>query len=178
MRTSIVAIIIGMIWVIQVYAQSTSPVTPGSSTERALGTSGGSLPSQYKVIAGKNGSTVVPLEVDSTNSLKVSGIFSQSGRAVADTARLDYASTSVTTGAYVQIIATTAAATAVCDVFDSSGQTLFLAVGGSGSEIDQIRVVPGGNGVIPLKIAAGSRVSLKAISATASAGEFDINCYQ
>ena len=52
-----------------------------------------------------------------------------------------------------------------------------LATGAAGAEVIQMYIFPGGNGRIPLKIAAGARVSIKAISATASVGEIDINFY-
>jgi len=91
--------------------------------------------------------------------------------------RNDYASTPVTTGAYVQLIASTTSATSEIEIFDSSGQTMVLAVGGSGSEVDQLNIFPGGNGRVPLLIPAGSRVSVKAVSATANVGEIDINLY-
>jgi hypothetical protein len=52
-----------------------------------------------------------------------------------------------------------------------------LATGGAGSEVIQCYIFPGGNGPIPLAIASGVRVSVKAISATASVGEIDINFF-
>lgn len=99
------------------------------------------------------------------------------GKTAVDSIRNDYSSTNVTTAAYVQVAASIAGTCNYIDVFDSSGQTLWLAFGGAGSEVNEIRIVPGGNGPLPLLIPAGTRVSLKAISATASVGEFDLNCY-
>jgi hypothetical protein len=92
-------------------------------------------------------------------------------------ARNAYASTNVTTSAYVQIVASLASQASEIDVFDSSGQTLYLAVGASGSEVNKMIIVPGGNGRVPLGIPAGSRISVKAISGTASSGEIDINFF-
>lgn len=97
------------------------------------------------------------------------------GMSVVDKSRLDYTGTSVTTAAYVQIKASLAAVTKKLQIFDSSGQTLILAVGGAGSEVDKLYVIPGGNGEIDHSIAAGSRISLKAVSATAGVGESTIN---
>jgi hypothetical protein len=91
--------------------------------------------------------------------------------------RNDYTVTAVTTGAYVQLVASTTAACNQIQVFDSSGQTMALATGGAGSEVIQCYIFPGGNGPIPLAIASGVRVSVKAISATASVGEIDINFF-
>ena len=88
-----------------------------------------------------------------------------------------YSTTNVTTSAYTQLIASTSGITNVMEIFDSSGQTLKIAFGASGSEVDQFIVTPGGNGRITIFIAAGTRISIKALSATASAGEVDINLY-
>lgn len=100
------------------------------------------------------------------------------GVPAADKARNDYTSTNVTTSAYVQLIASTANTANSIEIFDSSGQTLFLATGAAASEVNQVYIIPGGNGRIPLKIAAGTRISIKAVSATANTGEIDINLYQ
>lgn len=102
----------------------------------------------------------------------------QGGKTPVDKIRNAYGSTPVTTAAYVQVIASLAGNVSECDIFDSSGQTLFLATGGAGFEVDQIYVVPGGNGRVPLSMAVGARVSLKAVSSNATAGEFDMTCYR
>ena len=91
--------------------------------------------------------------------------------------RNDYTATSVTTAAYVQLVASTTSACTEIEIFDSSGQTLVLAIGAAASEVNQINIFPGGNGRVPLIIAAGTRVSIKAVSATASVGEININFY-
>ena len=88
-----------------------------------------------------------------------------------------YSTTSVTTGAYVQLIASMPAAVKEVEIFDSSGETLVLAVGGAGSEADKVYVFPGGNGRIPLQIAASARLSIKAVSNNATSGEFTANFY-
>lgn len=92
-----------------------------------------------------------------------------------DIARLDYTITSVTTGAYVQLKASLAAAVKEVEIFDSSGQTLLFAVGGAGSEVDKFYIIPGGNGRLPVTIAASSRIAIKAVSATANTGEIAVN---
>jgi hypothetical protein len=91
--------------------------------------------------------------------------------------RNDYSSVNVTTAAYTQLIASTASAYSAVEIFDSSGQTLKLAIGGSGSEIDQFLIFPGGNGRIPFTVPSGSRISIRAVSANATSGEIDINFY-
>lgn len=101
----------------------------------------------------------------------------QKGKSVVTHVRNDYSSTSVTTGAYVQLIASTATDVHEISVFDSSGQTLVLAFGAAASEVDQIYIFPGGNGREPLYIASGTRVSIKAVSGSADTGEIAINFY-
>lgn len=86
-------------------------------------------------------------------------------------ARIDYTGTTVTTGAYVQLVASLSGATKAIHIFDSSGRALLLAVGGAGSEVDQIYIVPGGTDLVPLAIDAGSRVSVKAVDGNATKGQ-------
>jgi hypothetical protein len=99
------------------------------------------------------------------------------GRSVVTFVRNDYSSVNVTTAAYVELIASTGSEINQLEIFDSSGETLKLALGAAASEVDLLLVTPGGNGIIPVNIPAGTRVSIKAVSATASVGEIDINCY-
>lgn len=100
------------------------------------------------------------------------------GRAKASApARLNYVSTNVTTGAYVELVASTTSATSQIEIFDSSGETLEIAVGALASEVAQIYIVPGGNKIVPLLIPAGSRVAVKAVSNSATTGELVINFY-
>jgi hypothetical protein len=89
----------------------------------------------------------------------------------------DYTSTAVTTSAYVQMVASTSNATNHVQVFDSSGQAIYLATGGAGSEVNQIIIPPGG-GEFPLTIAASTRVSYKAVTGSASSGYTVINFYK
>jgi hypothetical protein len=88
-----------------------------------------------------------------------------------------YSSTGVTTAAYVQMVASTTSATSEIEIYDTSGSILYLATGAAASEVNQIIIPQGGNGRIPLKIAAGTRVSVKAVDATASTGALVINFY-
>ncbi len=96
------------------------------------------------------------------------------GRSSIALARNDYTSTPVSTSAYTEIVSSLSAAVSELYIFDSSGRTLFLAVGAAGSEVNKIYIVPGGNGLIDLAIPLGSRVSIKAIGSAATAGEISI----
>lgn len=98
-----------------------------------------------------------------------------SGGDVQEFVRNDYSSGNVTTAAYTQLIASTSSAVTELEIFDSSGQTLVLATGAAASEVDKLYIVPGGNGRIPVSIAASTRISIKAVSATADTGEIVIN---
>lgn len=142
----------------------------GASTESTLSAMSGKLPSTL-------GQTTM------ANSLAVTVASDQSAIKMAQTnskgefVRNDYTSTSVTTSAYTQLIASTSADYSAVEIFDSSGQTLKLAIGGSGSEVDQFLIFPGGNGRIPYTVASGSRISIRAVSGNATSGEIDINFY-
>lgn len=84
-----------------------------------------------------------------------------------------YSGTPVTTAAYVEIIASTTAITNRMYIQDTSGSMLILAVGAAGVEVPLVYVQAGGFGFpIDLTIAAGARVSLKALDSTASSGAF------
>jgi hypothetical protein len=135
-------------------------------------------------------STTIPNRLPTTGTKTMSGSVSvtlasnqtampiyYAGRSAANRARIDYTSTSVTTAAYTQLLASTSAAINEVEIFDSSGQTLVLATGAAGAEADQVYIFPGGNGRIPLAIAATTRVAIKAVSATANAGEISVNFY-
>jgi len=100
-----------------------------------------------------------------------------SGGAVKDTVftyRNDYSSTNVTTVSWIELIASTTDAVTKVSIFDSSGETLELGVGPSGSEVRKI-LIPAGGVDVECIIAAGSRVCVRAVSADASTGELSIN---
>lgn len=88
-----------------------------------------------------------------------------------------YSSTNVTSGAYVQIVASTTTAINLVEIFDSSGVALYFATGGAGSEVNQFVIYPGGNGQVPFAIPQGTRLSLKAVSTSATSGTGIINFY-
>lgn len=116
-----------------------------------------------------------PVVIASNQSAIPVTINTQTGRTRVSQVRNVYSSTNVTTAAYVELVASTADTINNMYIFDSSGQTLVLAVGAASSEVDQFYITPGGNGSIDLAIPAGSRVSVKAISANATAGELSIS---
>ena len=91
--------------------------------------------------------------------------------------RHDYAVTSVTTAAYVELDAALNQFSAEIEIFDSSGETLVLALGAASSERDEFYIIPGGNGRIRALLPKDARLSIKAVSGTASTGELVINLW-
>ncbi len=101
------------------------------------------------------------------------------GRTYSDSARLDYSSSNVTTSAYVQVLASTAAAINAITVFNGCGESIYLATGGAGAEVVKSIVPPGGlDGTISLAIAASTRIAIKGLSGSCTSGQFIINGYQ
>lgn len=107
-------------------------------------------------------------------------LFSQLGHSLVSvqTIRNAYASTNVTTAAWVELSAALKQNSKHIEIFDSSGQTLELGVGPAGAESRVLIVVPGGNGHIPLDLPKGKRLAIKAISANATSGEINLNILQ
>lgn len=89
-----------------------------------------------------------------------------------------YASTNVTTSAFVTILASLPADATKVEIFDSSGQTLQLQYSPPSGNPQSFDILPGGNGQVTVKIPLGSAIALKALSANATAGEFTVNFYQ
>lgn len=158
-----------------------SALPTGAATEATLSSLNG------KVTAVNTGAVVVSssalptgastLAEQQTQTTHLSNIAtSVDGKAKVELIRNVYSSVNVTTAAYVQLVASTSGEINWIDIFDSSGETLVLATGAAAAEVDQVYIFPGGNQKIPLQIAAGTRISVKAISATASVGELLINC--
>lgn len=99
----------------------------------------------------------------------------EAAKTVTEFVRNDYTGTNVTTGAYVELIASTTSDCTKMRIFDSSGQTLKIATGAAASEVDLFLVFPGGNEEIEVNIPSGTRISIQAVSATAASGEISIN---
>jgi hypothetical protein len=95
-----------------------------------------------------------------------------------DPTLLDYGSTSVDDTAWVQLIASTSEECVALSLFDGGGFPMVIGLGAASSEVDFLYVPPGGfNGVLPISIPAGSRVSIKCLQAstTVSSGVFVLN---
>jgi hypothetical protein len=166
------------------------PLPAGASTEAkqdtgntSLGSIDGKLANDYGAASGAlrtaaqvgNASGVADFGPGAGSSQSLRAVIA--GSSVSDKARYDYTSGTVTTGAYTQLDASLAGDCNSIEIFDSSGETLLLATGAAASEVDLLYITPGGNGRIPVRIASGTRLSVKAVSASASAGELVLNCY-
>lgn len=145
------------------------PLPTGASTEATLSTLNGKVPADLTV-------TATRLLVDGSGVTQpVSGTVTIATLASTAFVRNDYSSVNVTTAAYVELVASTAGLYKKLQIFDSSGQTLKIAIGAAASEVDILLVFPGGNDMIEVNIPAASRVSIRAVSATASVGELCVN---
>lgn len=82
----------------------------------------------------------------------------------------DHSSGNVTAAAYTELIASTSAAINRIYISDTSGEPLIVAVGAASSEVDQLYLGPGHAGWIDLHIPASSRVSIKSLGSTTTAG--------
>ena len=153
------------------------PLPSGAASSSAQTTAQASLTSidSKTLTAGQKTSAAsypVVLASDQSNITVTQGALSYLSKA-----RIDYTGTSVTTAAYTTLIATVGAvAVKNVDIFDSSGQTLVLAIGAAGAEVDQFYITPGGV-TYSVAIPANTRLSIKAVSATASTGAIAINIF-
>ncbi len=96
-------------------------------------------------------------------------------RTYADSVNKDYSGGSVTTATWTQLIASTAAAINLLCLTDTSGQVMELGTGAAASETRVFLIATGWSGCIPLRIAASTRVSVRAVTATASSGYLTIS---
>lgn len=94
-------------------------------------------------------------------------------------ARTVYSTTNVGTSNWVVLVASTIANVTSISCFDSSGQTLKLGIAPVGADADSERdlliIPPGGFYPLAAYVPVGYRISIKALSATASQGENDLN---
>lgn len=182
------------------------PLPTGAATESTLSTLSGKVPANLTVTSNRlvvDGSGVTQPVSGTVTANAGSGTFatsatqsgtwtvqpgntanttawlvSQNGRSSANTPVVnDYSSTPVTSAAYVQLVASTTSTTSRIEIFDSSGVALYLATGASSSETNQLIIFPGGNGPVDFAIPAGTRVSIKAVSTSATAGNICVNFY-
>jgi hypothetical protein len=74
------------------------------------------------------------------------------------------AGAALNTTVWTELFASLAATTNYIEIFDSTGETLALAIGAAASEIQQMQITPGGNGPISIRLDGGVRLTIKAVS--------------
>lgn len=93
--------------------------------------------------------------------------------------RVDYASTSVTSGVVKELVASSSGKIQLLDVYNGCSYPLKLYTGASGSEVGQKwYIFPSGNILVDVNIAASTRLSVKAVNTTCATGELLINAYR
>lgn len=162
-----------------------------TATNPAIGTTGASAPGSATYFgANKAGNLVAPL-LDASGNLQsviseaipagtnsIGGVTQAGSAGVANAPVYNvYSSTNITTSSYVQLVASTTSAANYLDIFDSSGQAMILATGGSGSEVILSYVPPGGD-QIRVQIPAGTRVAYKALTGNAASGYLLVNLWK
>lgn len=105
------------------------------------------------------------------------GAVSISGKAALGPVHVDFSSTNVTTGGYVELVTSTVSAITLIHVDSICGNSIKLAVGGSGSEVDQFTIPRGASNDFPLAIPSGSRISAEALSGDCTAGDMDLSLF-
>jgi len=96
---------------------------------------------------------------------------------ISDDGGLTYSSTTYAPGAWTQLIASTAQNMNMVEIFDSSGNTALLGTGALGFEVALTQIVPGGNGLIQLRIDAGTRIVARPFIAVPNSTELVLNFY-
>lgn len=88
------------------------------------------------------------------------------------TYNIDY--TNVTTS-YYQVAASAADDYSKIAIYDTTGETIELALGGSGSEVVKMTIGPGCDQVLEIQIPAGSRIAIRSVGSNATAGNLILN---
>jgi len=125
--------------------------------------------SYFGIPRGRNkANATIRLTIDNTNPTNNATLYTDSGTGVTVT---------FTTSAWLQLVASLSQAVNFIEIFDSTGFTARLGTGAAASEADLLLDVPGGNGHIPVFIAAGTRISLRPLTTPPAGSEVVINFY-
>lgn len=171
-------------------------VAGGSFAVNYSGVPGAATPSNAAFVGGTDGTLLRGIKTDTAGELQVdvlssalpAGAATQTTLATiaadiadiatfttpkvySDSAYYDYSGGSVTTAAWTQVIASTAADISLLCVTDTSGQVMQIGSGAAAAETRVFLIARGSSACIPLFIMAGTRISVRAVSATASTGE-------
>ena len=146
-----------------------------AAKQPALGTAG---TASSDVITVQGIASMTALKVDGsavTQPVSIASFPASSGRSKVLLYRNDYTSVNLTTSAYVEVAASSAAAINRLYIADTSGSAIILATGAAGSEVEQLYIGPGGNEApYELNIPASTRIAIKALDVTATSGQIII----
>lgn len=121
-------------------------------------------PTQASTIVDSTGNIIGSKLVGSNYGLMSSAL----GLTIVDKARIDFTGTTLTNAAYITLVASLAAECQAIQIYNGIGSAIFLATGAAASEVNLLHIFPLLNGTImPVRIAAGTRISLKSIATAA-----------
>lgn len=111
-------------------------------------------------------------------TVPVSGSLTVTSGNYVDKSTLDFSSNPVLNSAYTELTPSLAANVNNIQVYNTTLETLILAVGASSSEVDSLYIMPGGvESLQSVQIASGSRVSLKSAGQNVTYGSIFINYF-
>lgn len=161
----------------------------GASTEATLSTLNGKVANDYGASTGAvrtasqvgNATGVADFNTGAAGAQTLRVVTASNnpqpaGRGYADSSYMSYSSTNVTTGAWVQLIASTAATINELYIFSSCSETLELGTGSAASETRKFLIPPGGiDSVVNLTIPSGTRIALRGVSGNCSTGQITVS---
>lgn len=101
----------------------------------------------------------------------------RAGHKVKGLSRIDALASNITTTAYSTLFASVPDYIQRIHIANSTGQTLVLALGPSGSETDYIYIPAGTDILLPVYINIFERISVKAVSGNAMSGDLIVNIF-
>ena len=97
----------------------------------------------------------------------------------ASNASIAYGATNLTTTVYIQLVAALPKSTKGIMISNTGANAVMIALGGAGSEVNQLIIPPlasGGTPIfMPMSVSQGQRVSAIALTGTISAGNLNVN---
>ncbi len=144
------------------------------------GATGSAVPADAAFVGGTDGTNLRGIKTDSSGELQVDvlTVGPSAGHSFVTSVYYPYGGGAVDTTDWTELIATTSATINGLTLFDSSGQVLELGTGAAGVEARKLIIPPGGiDGFLPQTIPAGSRVSVRALSANATVGVLAITAF-
>lgn len=83
----------------------------------------------------------------------------------------------ISNSAYTELVSSLPIDTKSMEIANSTGKTLYFALGAASSEVDQLIIPSSGIAPRPILLPQGARISVKAVSQNATIGELIINFY-